>query len=224
MASFKMNIARIKGCPSPKKVGELMGKFGLPPTEEYGVLNHQATDTTIFATIIRKTQQTVQRLNPETNELTSDVVERVTVYPFGIKPDTEQLEVYAGSAAAIEQVGAFLSNCLALPVVVEAIEIEVPDALEKLAKHTKNLQLRSLRVSEYAHNSFMIGPYTPKFLDSEHGKEFLDQYADFITTASVRFAGSKGKVTASLSKKACFGFSCHEDDVSVVKSILRKLV
>jgi hypothetical protein len=134
------------------------------------------------------------------------------------------LEVYAGSAAAIEQVGAFLSNCLALPVVVETIEIEVADALDKLAQHTKNLQLRSIRVSEYAHNSFMIGPYAPKFLDSEHGKEFMEQYADFITTASVRFAGSKGKVTASLSTKACFGFACHEDDVSVVKSILRKLV
>ena len=224
MASYKMNIARIKGCPGPKRVGELMTKFGLPATEEYGVLTHQATDATLFATIVRKTQQTVQRLSAETNELTSDVVERVTVYPFGVKPDTEQLEVYAGSAAAIEQVGAFLSNCLALPVVVEAIEIDVADALDKLAKHTKNLQLRSIRVSEYAHNSFMIGPYTPKFLDSEHGKEFMEQYADFITTASVRFAGSKGKVTASLSTKACFGFSCHEDDVSVVKSILRKLV
>lgn len=224
MASFKLNIARIKGCPEPKKVDELMGKFGLPATEEYGVLAHQATDTTLFGTIIRKTQQTVQRLNPETSELTSDVVERVTVYPFGIKPSTEQLEVYAGSASAIEQVGAFLSNCLALPVVVEGIELVVAETLEKLAEHTKNLQLRSIRVSDFAHNSFMVGPYTPKFLDSEHGKEFMEQYADFITTASVRFAGPKGKVTASLSTKACFGFSCHEDDQSVVKSILRKLV
>jgi len=224
MASFKMNIARVKGCPVPRRVGELMKQFGLPPTEEYGVLNYQATDSTVFGTIIRKTQQTIQRLNAETNELTSDAVERVTVYPFGIKPDMEQLEVYAGSAAAIEQVGAFLASCLALPVVVEGIEIEVADALEKLARHTKNLQLRSIRVSEYAHNSYMIGPYTPKFLDSEHGKEFLEQYADFITTASVRFAGPKGKVTASLSTKACFGFACHEDDLSVVKSILRKLV
>jgi len=224
MASFKLNIARIKGCPEPKRVGELMEKFGLPPTEEYGVLNHQAADTALFATIVRKTQQTVQRINPETNELTSDVVDRVTVYPFGIKPATEQLEVYAGSAAAIEQVGAFLSNCLALPIVVEAIEVDVSDALEKLAANTKNMQLRSIRVSDYAHNSFMIGPYTPKFLDSEHGKEFMEQYAEAITSASVRFAGPKGKVTASLSTKACFGFSCHEDDQSFVKGILRKLV
>jgi len=30
--------------------------------------------------------------------------------------------------------------------------------------------------------------------------------------------------TAKLTTKACFAFSCHEDDYEAVKSIIRKLV
>src|SRR5690242_13616059 len=115
MASFRLNIARIQGCPPPKQVLGAMEKFGLPPSEEFGVLSQQGTDSTIFGTIIRKTQHAVQRLDPESRELTSSPVEKVTLYSFGIKPSIERLEVYSGSAAAIEQVGTFLSSCLAMP-------------------------------------------------------------------------------------------------------------
>jgi hypothetical protein len=100
----------------------------------------------------------------------------------------------------------------------------VADALDKLGRHAKKLQLRSMRAGNYAHNSFMVGPYMPKFLDSEHGKEFAEKYAETLESASVRFAGAKGKVTATLSTRACFAFSCHEDDEVAVKSILRKIV
>ncbi len=88
MASFRLNIARIQGCPSPKKIQEAMEEFGLPKTEEYGVLDSSATETTVFGTIVRKVQQAVQRLDAEAREITAAAVEKVNVYPLGLRPGT----------------------------------------------------------------------------------------------------------------------------------------
>lgn len=224
MASFKLNVARIKGCPPAKQVLEAIEAYGLPETEEFGVLTCSGTDTSIFATIVRKTHQAVQNVDPETRELTSSAVQRVTVYPFGCRPDTETLEIYAGSATGIEQLGVFFSSCLALPTVVEGVELDLPAALERLAKETQRFVLKSIRVSDYAHNAYMAGPYAPKFLDSEHGKDFMSEYLDHITTASVRFQGPSGRVNVTLTPRACFSYSCNEDDQAAVQSILRKLL
>jgi len=188
------------------------------------VLSCSATDEAAWATIIRKTHQAVQKLDPETQEVTAAAVEKVTVYPFAVRPASEVLEVYAGSAAGIEQVGVFFASCLALPTVVEPIELDIPAALDKLANGTQRFQLRSLRVSDYAHNAYMAGPYAPKFLDSEHGKDFLEEHADSVQSAAVRFQGPSGRVNVTLSPKTCFGFSCNEDDQTAVQSILRRLV
>lgn len=223
MASYKLNVARIRGCPSPREVDEAMAEFGLPETEEYGVLDHSATDTSVFGTIIRKTQQTMPQLDADAKELTATMVERVTAYPFGARPDTETLEVYAGSASGIEQVGLFFSSALAFPTVTEAVEVDIPAAIDKLLETTEKFQFRSVRISEYAHNSFMSGSYAPKFLDTQHGRDFMEEYAELVVAASVKFAGPSGRVTVSLTPKACFTYSCGEDDRSFVQSILRKL-
>ena len=224
MATYKLNIARIRGCPAPEEVIEAMNSFGLPETEEFGVLNCSSNAQTAFGTIIRKTNQAVQKINPETKEVTATAIEKITIYPFSLTPGRETVEVYAGSASGIEQVGLFMSSCLAMPTVVDAIELDVASAIEKLAKSTNHFQLRSIRVSDYAHNSFMAGPYSPKFLDSQHGIDFLDEYVDFATTASVRFAGPTGRANVTLNKKACFSFSCTEDDHPAIQLILRTLV
>jgi len=224
MASFRLNIARIRGCPGPGELIEAMEEFGLPDSEEFGVLNCSASGPSAFVTVIRKTEQAVQRLDVEAREVTTAAIEKVTVYPFGVRPGSEVLEIYAGSAAGIEQVGLFLAGCLALPVVVEPIELDIASAIDKLSERTEKFQLRSLRVTEYAHNSFMSGPYSPKFLDSEHGRDFMEEYVDYISAASVRFVAPTGRVTVTLSPKACFAFSCNDEDQPFVHSILRKLV
>jgi len=90
-------------------------------------------------------------------------------------------------------------------------------------KSTEKFQLRSVRVSDYAHSSFMSGPYAPKFLDSQHGRDFLEEYAEAVTAAGVRFACPGGRATVSLTPKACFGFSCSEEDQPFVQALLRKL-
>ena len=223
MASYKLNLARIRGCPLLENVEKLLAEFGLPENEEYGVLQHAATDTALFATIVRKTNQAVQRLDPETQEVVSAAIEKVTVYPFCIRPESELLEVYAGSAASIDQVATFLASALALPTIVDNIELDVLSAADRLAEMTERFQLRAARISDYAHDSYMSGPYAPKFLDSQHGRDFVEEYIEYVKTANVRFKGPSGNVTVSISPKACFSFSCHEDDKGEILSLLRRL-
>lgn len=224
MASFKLNIARIRGCPPADELAEAIDAFGLPESEEFGVLSCTSGQSTVYGTIVRKTQQTVQKLDVEAGEVTAVAVEKATVYPFGVNPSRQVLETYAGSAAGIDQIAGFFSAHLALPTIVEAIKLDVLSAIDKLVKQTEKFQLRAARVSDYAHNSFMSGTYAPRFLDTEHGKDFLDEYADYIKSAAVRFAGPSGRINVTLTPTACFSFSCNEEDQPAAQAVLRKLI
>ena len=224
MATFKLHIARVRGCPAPEELDRAIEEFGLPEHEEFGVLDHSLAGPAVHATIVHRTQQTVQRLDRKAKDITPTPVEKAAAYPFAVNPAREVLEIYAGPPGAIEQVGVFFSSCLALPALVEPIELDVLSAVRKLEKNTERFQLRSARVSEYAHNSFMSGPYTPKFLDNQHGLDFLEEYADYVTAAAVRFAAPAGRITVRLTTKACFSLSRGEEDHPTALSVLRKLI
>ena len=83
--------------------------------------------------MVRKVQQAVQRLDVKAREVTAEAVEKVQVYPFGAFPSAERLEIYAGALSSIEQMGVFFGSCLALPTVIDSIEIDIASALDKLA-------------------------------------------------------------------------------------------
>ena len=91
MATFRLNIGRIRGCPAPAEVVAAMEEFGLPDTEEYGVLQAAAAGQAVSAAIVRKTNQVVQRLDARAREVTAESVERATLYPFTIRPRRELL-------------------------------------------------------------------------------------------------------------------------------------
>lgn len=224
MASFKINFASCRGLPEPQEIVRKMEEFGLAETEEFGVLNASGASGAAFGTLIRRTNMTFQRLDPQTREVTSGVVERVRLIPFGLFPKLERMEVYAGSASSIEEVGDFLASGLAMPVVTERIEFDVLSAIDRLIKNTQRFQLRTIRVTDYAGDSYMIGPYAPKFMDTEHGLKFLEQYTEALKSAQVRFAGPQARVNATLTPQACFSFSCHEDDQPAVQQTLRELL
>ena len=219
-----MNFATIQGCPPPKQVAKEMELFGLPQTEEFGVLNQQATDTAIFAAIIEKKQQAVQKLDPESKELVSEAIEKVTVHNFAIKPAAGIMEVYTGSAATIEHIAAFLSGAIGLPTLVGKCERDILPLIDKLKEQVKNFKIKSVKVSDYAANSYMCDTYGPKFMDSQHGDEFMQEHADFLESATVKFSGSKGQVTLTIRKDGCFNYSCNEDDNAGIQALLRKLM
>ena len=224
VASYKMNIASIKGCPDAKKFGALLADFGVPEKEEFGVLAWATAPASVTATILRKSLQSIQKMDARTKEITTEKVEKVTLYPFFVKPSTERLEVYSGSKAAIEQVSVFFSSCLCLATVVEACELDVLGTINTLTREQAKFQLKAVKVSDYAANSYMLGAYGPKFIDSEHGREFLEKYAEAVTSASVRFYVNGHKANVTLRPNACLSYSCDEDMQQEIQEVVRKLV
>ena len=224
MATFKLNIAAMDHCPAPAVVADAMDEFGLPSDEEFGVLTSMATEQAVFASILRRTQQAVQKLDEETQEVMTSAIEKVSVWPLGLFPDRKRIELYEGSATAIEQIGGFLGSYLALPVVLNPIELDVVAAVQRLQRTTERFQLKSVRLKAFAHNSYVEGPYAPKFLDSESGLDFMQEHVDEVTSAVVRFQGPGGRATVTLTPNSCFRYTLsNEDDNSAIQSLLRKL-
>lgn len=224
MASFKINFASCRGLPAPKALVAALEEFGFAEGEEIGVLHCSAASGAAFGTLVRRTNVAVQKVDEKTREVLTQKIEKATLIPFGAFAEQERLEVYAGSATAIEEVGAFFASGLSLPVSLDALEIDLESAVEKLIKKTQRFQLRSARVSDYAANSYMIGPYGPKFMDTEHGQAFLAEHAAALKSVQVRFATPAGRAGATLTPNACFGYSCDEDDQPVVQQVLRELL
>lgn len=224
MASYKINFASCKGLEEPTKMVSAMEEFGLAEGEEVGILHSSATSTAAFGTLVRRTNMAVQKIDEETREVLTASVERVNLIPFGTFANKSRLEVYAGSASSIEQVGTFLSSGLSLATVTEPIEFDVLTAVEKLMKSTQRFVLRAVRVTDYAANSYMIGPYAPKFMDTEHALKFMEEYAEALATVQVRFAGKAAKANVTLTPNACFSYSCAEDDQPEIQQILRGLI
>ena len=224
MSSYKINFATCKGLGAPADMVAAMDEFGLAETEEVGVLHADAAGEAAFGTLIRRTNLAVQRIDADTHEVLTENVERVTLYPFGAFTKAERLEVYAGTTSGLQQVGDFIGSGLAMAVVTDPIELDLLTSVDRLMKNTAKFQLRAVRASDYAASSYMIGTYAPKFMDTDHGLQFMEQYAEGLKSVQVRFAGPSGRVTATLTPHACFGYSCQEDDQPEVQQILRKLV
>ncbi len=224
MASFKMNFATCRGLGEPGEIVEALDRFGLAETEEVGVLHADGAGPAAFGTLIRRTNLTVQRVDAQTREVLTDIVERAALLPFGTFPEAERLEVYAGGSSAVEQVGAFLATGLGMAVVTDPIELDLLAAVEKLMKETSKFQLRGVRAGDYAATSYMIGTYAPKFMDTDHGLQFIEQYAEGLKSVQVRFAGPSGRATATLTPNACFSYSCPEDDQPEIQQVLRRLI
>jgi len=224
LASFKINFATCRGLPTPDEIVTALEEFGLAESEEIGVLHASSAPGAAFGTLVRRTNLAVQKLEPKTRQLLTEQVERVALIPFGAFTKAERLEVYSGSASNVTEVGAFFGSGLAMAVVTDPIELDLLSVVEKLIESTEKFQLRSVRVSDYAANSYMIGTYAPKFMDTDHGLQFLEKHLEVLKTVQVRFAGPSGRATATLTPNACFGYSCHEDDQPAIQQILRRLV
>jgi hypothetical protein len=224
MPSFKLNLARIRGCPAPDRLAAMMTEFGMPEAEDYGVIAASAASSAAHATLVRHTFVTVRRVDSQTGELSQQHVAKDMVIPFSIMPGRERLEVYAGGSTEFEHIGVFLNGCLALATVVHTINLDLAEAIDRLAKTAKQFQLRAVKVSDYSANSYMTGQYAPGFLDTQHGMEFLEQYGEALMVARVKFWGPSSRVTATLRPDACLSYSCCDDDQVHVQATLKKLI
>jgi hypothetical protein len=222
--SYTFNIAQIAGLPVPKKLDAAIERFGLPDDGLFGVIDHQVTRDLVAATVIFRVSQTVQRMDRKAGGVVLAEIDKVVVYPVTMNPVKGAIEIRAGSANGLARMQDFLTQCLNTEVTVEPIELDIQAAVRKLNSQTERFLVRSVRIAHFAPKSYMSGPYSPRFKDSDHGLDFIDSHPDGITGARVSFAASSGMVSLQLNTKSCFKYSCHEDDSSTIQSMLRKII
>jgi hypothetical protein len=118
----------------------------------------------------------------------------------------------------------FLIVALGTEVVVEAMDVDVPTAVRRLSGKVSRFAVRSVKVEHYSPKSYMAGPFSPRFSDSDHGMDFIEANPDAITSAKVTFFATAGMVTLSLNRVSCFRYTCYEDDNDMVESLLKTLI
>ncbi len=223
MASFKLNVAKIRGLPTGGKLVSALKDFGMPSGEEFGVLSCSFKGDSVSSIVIYRSTQSIRQLDPSGQEIISTAIERIRTYQVQMTPAKDRIETYEGSANGIERIQAFLSSQLSLPVVTEAIELDVARAVEKLSTRLERFQLRSIRMEGYSPKSYMIGTYCPRFSDTEHALEFLAEHDEGVLGASIRFAGPRGLVGATITQNACFTYFCDHENKEFAQNTLRRL-
>jgi hypothetical protein len=210
---------------------DAMEAFGLAPTEDVGVWGGQGrSPKRLTATLAIRSRRKYSRPKPAADGPSSDLacdletveVEHTELVEFALWPADERLEVY-GTISQFERVAEFIQFGLQAgtqsSVLVGDLNTMVDRALEMLDRAA----LLSARVTELARTSYMIGPYAPKFLDTDHGREFLAEYAESASTAVIRFAGPSKRACLTLSGAGAVSFTCDADDVDEVTEQVRAL-
>jgi len=222
VASYKLNIGMVRGCPS---AAELATKMEMLPDqdERFAVLDLHHTSTALKCRLVRFTNQVVKGWNDRDREVEEVVVRKAESLPLLILPPKGIVEVQAGSIRSLEQVDVLLSQELGLAVTVEPIIFDVIDLLNRVRQEVQAFQLLSAAVDLFSANSYTLGVYRPKFEDTANGLEFLEQHAEAVKAARIRFAGKTGKVTVTLAPHSAFAFSCREDDADRTSALLRNV-
>ncbi len=223
MASYTLNIARIRGCPKAAELHKELADYGVQASDGFAVLEVAKGGEFVRGTLVRLVNQQYPHLDGEEEQLDTQVIEKAVALPFAIWPGKNRLEITAGGKTGIEDIGAFLASELALSVVVDPVEIDLVDAVASLIEEVDRFSLRSMTISDYAHNSYMIGKYAPKFMDTDHGTKFLEEYVEGTDAVIVRFVLG-GQVNLTIRPTGCFSYSLKDEaDNDQVQKILRGL-
>ena len=236
MPSFQLHIARITPDMKPADIAKAVDHYAdgqsRDPGREFTVLNCHAYPQSGLVQISLARQvgcqiQSIAALDkkkPDAFELVTRDVLRVTPLDMAINTKLGLLETYGGGTGSIENASMFLAGALALAVLAEAQKIDVIKAIDWLTANVERLQVRRSDISDYSHNSYMIGPYAPKFLDSQHGLDFTQEYIAGVKKVAVRFSGPAGHIGLNLTAAASFtGTVKDEDDLPHAQSICRKI-
>jgi hypothetical protein len=224
MPPFKLNVARIQGLPAAKDLARALTRGDTASDDRFRLISCEESIGSVTATVVYRTREEVCQLGSDGHSLKTGVVDRVFPYPLQITPGKERMEVYAGSANGIRRIQEFLTARLQAPVLAEAAELDVARAVAKLSGRLERFMLQSVRLEGYSPKSYMSGVFCPRFADSEHGIEFLSEHSDAAVLAHIRFAGANGLVSATISRKACFVYSCDHDDREFVRSVFQRLI
>jgi hypothetical protein len=236
MSSYQIHLARLTGTDDAAALTAAVKEYEQtqkPPfVEQFAVLGVSGGKSAVRIAAAYCTGKEINvvtklpgaRKGPETVSLDLERVNVAIPFEMLINAKAGRLQTFGPGPKSLEMANEFLVGALAWPALTSEIEIEAQASLDTMiSQKVERLQLVSVSIGDYSHNSYMVGGYNPKFLDSQHGLDFSAEYAESINSMSVKFAGPTGKVTMKLTNKASFTFSCHEDDYDYVAAICRRL-
>lgn len=220
--SYQINVADCKGLPPADDVLALMQEYGAPEQDEYRILYATQVEADVYARVARMQRRSVTILNDdnEFEEIPLELARQIELHLVA----GDLLFTTTGGHASLAEAGILLGSCLGLATVVEPWTIDLQTVAEHMLTDLARCQLCTVNVGEYSHNSYMTGPYRPRFLDSHHGREFLEEYGDAAKDVRIRWRGDCGRASATIRPNGCVTYSCHEDDQSNIERRLLGLL
>ncbi|MFW6125435.1 MAG: hypothetical protein ACOC46_04735 [Pirellulales bacterium] len=210
MPQHQLNIARLHGAPEVVAgVEKLLDDYH--QEGEYAMLPGRTMLPVVRGTLVVRTSQQIQKLNEAKGELYTEPVDKAGTIPFALFSNAQRLETYGGAASGIEHVATFLAGCLNLPTRVETIRLDLVEMVHAMRNELDRFRLVGATITNYAHNSYVIGRYAAKFADTEQGLKLLSEHADEVASISVKFGGGDDKVTARVSPNATIQYTCGDD-------------
>jgi len=225
MGSYRLNLATCKGLPPAKQLADRMETLK-PKTDddyEFAVLAVRAGEGIVLADVLVRSWRKVSEWNVEKAMMEAKDVRVEKVLPCMLWPDKELLATVTGGVSTLETIMVLLATELALPVVVEPVQIDLLYAIEELRTRQNRFQLKAVKHSAFASDSYTEGPFAPRFLDTVHGIDFCRENESAIDAVTVTWAGPSKRVRLVMRKQVGFSYSCHEDDAEVVKTVLMNL-
>ena len=236
MPSYQLHLASIAGVDDGPSLIAAVKEYAAGQTavvDNYVVLSVDGGERAVTMDLAYCTAKKITILRPSSGDkstskspdLGMDVGQVGVAVPLTIAICTSagRLKTCGPGVRSLEMANEFLAGALAWPVLSNPIAVDIEKAIDHLVANTERTMIRAASVSDYSHNSYMIGGYAPKFLDSQHGLDFAHEYIEAMTSVSVQFAGPTGKVSVKLTGSASFSFSCQEDDRPYVEGMLTKL-
>jgi hypothetical protein len=226
VSSYKLNIGRIAGVGAgmtPEAIEEAILSYPNGADEQFFRQDCRTMGNRVQGSIAVLQHASFHALERKSGGIEVAVVEKATTVPFAMFVRENRVETYAGSLKTLTDLDVFCNEC-GVAMAIENVELELAECLAKLTEmQLPGFRLKQVKVTDFSANSFATGSYGPKFLDTAHGQEFVEQYAAGLVGLSVAWRTGNGKVGLSMVPRSCFSFSCHEDDRDSLVAILREL-
>jgi hypothetical protein len=217
--SYQINVADCAGLPSPDEVLTRMQEYGAPEQEEYRILYATQVEAVLSARVARMIRRAVTILNEDTHKFEETSLLLARQIDLRLTA-AGQLVTTTGGLVSLADAEILLGSCLGLPTIVERWTLDLQTVVEHMLRDTARCQLRTVNVGEYSHNSYMTGPYRPRFLDSIHGREFLEEYGEAAKDVRLRWQSGMGRASATIRPNGCVTYSCQADDQPHVERML----
>jgi hypothetical protein len=244
MAQHKLNVSAIGNCPTINELFAAFEVWGRPENESFGIIElERYKDLKVTATLCATKDRTVKRIDKKTGEMVETLVSTTTLIPFSITYPQDgskvgRIETYAGSHGSIGTVWSFLKRAvegqtetsttkIEKPIIIKDITTDLIGFLRKLQdrySRSGGAHLVGCKVSGYEHAEKVVGVYTPRFINSGEGEEFVQKHIDNIKSINVRWQGTEKKIVLTIHPNSSFALSAPEDEEDVLQYDISELI